>query len=335
MENPHFSVVIPVFNKKKYVQHAIESVLHQENLSEVGGVELIVVDDGSTDGSYKIAEQTLQNVDIKTTLIRKENGGVSSARNLGAKKANGTYICFLDADDWWEPTFLQEINILISQYPEAALYGTNYYLIKNGKKHIAPIGLDKGFELGYINYYRTYMRTMCMPITSSSVAVRRDYFNMEGGFNTDITFGEDFDLWIRLSLKYKVALINKPLANYFQDQPIKGRATRRLHQPKSHMVWHFDQFSSEEANNRDLKKLLDSLRCGCLYRYYISRTFHNEAMHELSKIDWSQLPAIARKKYDAPLLLQRCIFTLTEWGVAIKKSLLLTLKTVKLKLYNS
>ena len=65
MENPHFSVVIPVFNKKKYVQHAIESVLHQENLSEVGGVELIVVDDGSTDGSYKIAEQTLQNVDIK------------------------------------------------------------------------------------------------------------------------------------------------------------------------------------------------------------------------------------------------------------------------------
>ena len=165
MENPHFSVVIPVFNKKKYVQHAIESVLHQEYLSEVGGVELIVVDDGST------------------------------ARNLGAKKANGTYICFLDADDWWEPTFLQEINILISQYPEAALYGTNYYLIKNGKKHIAPIGLDKGFELGYINYYRTYMRTMCMPITSSSVAVRRDYFNMEGGFNTDITFGEDFDVY--------------------------------------------------------------------------------------------------------------------------------------------
>ena len=157
MENPHFSVVIPVFNKKNYVQHAIESVLHQEYLSEVGGVELIVVDDGSTDGSYIIAEQTLQNVDIKTTLIRKENGGVSSARNLGAKKANGTYICFLDADDWWEPTFLQEINILISQYPEAALYGTNYYLIKNGKKHIAPIGLDKGFELGYINYYRTYM----------------------------------------------------------------------------------------------------------------------------------------------------------------------------------
>ena len=131
---PKLSVIIPLYNKAPYVKKALESVCHQT----YSDYELIVINDGSTDDSCMIAEKYLQGMDgINYQLITQENAGVSAARNNGVAQASGEYISFLDADDWWEPTFLEKMAKFIEDYPEAGLYASNYMYYKPGKTHVA------------------------------------------------------------------------------------------------------------------------------------------------------------------------------------------------------
>jgi glycosyltransferase involved in cell wall biosynthesis len=118
-----FSIIIPLYNKAPYIAKAIQSVASQ-TFQEF---ELIVIDDGSTDDSYSIARQMLDALNPPLGgwgAVHQENQGVSTTRNNGVKLAKFPYICFLDADDWWEPTFLEEMKVLIDAFPEAGIYGS-------------------------------------------------------------------------------------------------------------------------------------------------------------------------------------------------------------------
>lgn len=320
MQEIKYSVVIPVYNKRNYVVRAVESVLAQmHQLDDKGiGTELIVVDDGSTDGSGQVVSERIAGLD-NCQIVHQENSGVAAARNKGIALAQGTYVCFLDADDWWEPTFLDEINGLMAELPDAAVYASGFYLVKNGKKRVAPVGVDAGFEKGYINYCLVYAKTLCMPVTSSSVAIRREALVEAGYFDERLTLGEDFMLWIKLALAHKIAFVNKPLSNYFQDVPVGKRATRRLHSPERHMLWNLDFLSAEESNNKDLKYLLDRLRCGGLKRYYLSRDYHDAAVAELGKVDWNHIAAPVYRFYHSPLWLQRILFLIKQAGSRCKQ----------------
>ncbi len=315
MSGVRFSIIVPLYNKARYIEKAVNSVLGQTYKD----YELIVVDDGSTDGSLDIVLRLLGKEGNHQRVVSQTNAGVSMARNKGAELAKGDYICFLDSDDWWEPTFLEGMNRLIETCPDAGLYGTGFYLIKNGKKRIAPIGLSSGFKIGYINYCQVYAQTLCMPITSSSVAIPREVFNNSGRFRRGITLGEDFDLWIRIALKYPVALINTPLANYFQDIPIKNRATRKLRDPKTHMLWNLEYLEDEELTNHDLKVLMDRLRVTGLLRFYLSRKYHEESLIQLAKVDWSNVSKKSYKIYHSPVLMQRIRFRLLGFAASIKR----------------
>src|ERR1041385_1644883 len=111
-----FSVVIPLYNKSTHVVKTINSVLNQT--FEI--FELIVINDGSTDdGPDKVKGFS----DKRIRLINQTNAGVSQARNKGVDLASYEYIAFLDADDWWDIHFLEEMKGLIEKYSEAALYG--------------------------------------------------------------------------------------------------------------------------------------------------------------------------------------------------------------------
>lgn len=312
-----YSVIVPLYNKAEYVERTLASLLAQT----YGDYEVIVVDDGSTDDSYAVACRATEGRE-QCHVLRQANAGVAAARNSGAQSAQGEYICFLDADDWWEPTFLEEIDRLVSTYPDAGLYATGYYLVKNGKQRVAPIGVNASFKAGYINYCQTYARTLCMPVTSSSVAIPRQVFYDSEGFRSGILLGEDFDLWIRIALKYPVALINRPLANYFQDIPPSRRATRRLHNPKQHMLWNLDYLADEEATNPDYKLLIDRLRADGLYRFYLSRQYHSEALAQLERIDWSHVPQSTYKIYHSSLLWQRIRFAVRTQLATIKAKLI-------------
>lgn len=233
-----FSIIIPLYNKAPYIRKALESVLAQTYTD----YEVIVVDDGSTDDSYAIADKIVREamgnglwaIDEETNrqspitnrlmLLKQQNAGVSAARNNGVAQSHGDYIAFLDADDWWEPTFLEKMLQLIEDYPEAGLYASNYIYYKPGKTRVAV----NNIETGYFNYPKSYYKGGAMPVTSISVVIPRDVYNEMRGFPLGIKLGEDFLLWAKIALQYPVAFLNEPLAWYNNDVPVNLRATRKI-----------------------------------------------------------------------------------------------------------
>ena len=293
-----FSVIIPLYNKAPYVAKAIGSVLAQTFTD----YELVIMDDGSKDDSFVIARQAIEG-HAHCHLYRQQNAGVSMARNTAVALSQGEFLCFLDADDWWEPTFLEEMDRFIKEFPEAGIYGTNYTIVNEAKRktRVANVGVEEGFEKGYINYCQVYAKTLVMPLTSITVAIPRMIFDEIGGFPKGIKLGEDFLLWIRIVLKYKAAFLNKPLAYYNQDVDANNRGVGRLHQPEEHMLWNVDFLADEEKTNPDYKQLIDNLRTYSLFPYYLSKDCHEAAKQELEKVDWKKQLKSTKRLYKMPL----------------------------------
>lgn len=311
-----FSVIIPLYNKAPYVAKAIESVLAQSFTD----YELVIMDDGSQDGSFEVALQCIDG-HPNCHIYRQTNKGVSVARNNAVALSQGEYLCFLDADDWWDPAFLEEMSQLIEEFPDAGIYGTNYTIVNETrhKTRVASVGVDSGFEKGYINYCQVYAKTMYMPLTSITVSIPRAIFEEMQGFPKNIKLGEDFMLWIRIALNYKVAFLNKPLAFYNQDVDGANRGVGRLHQPQEHMLWNLGFLEEDERTNPDYKRLIDYLRASSLMPYFLSKLYHDDAVHELQKVNWDLQPTIVRRLYKTPLVwlkatngIRKCVVRLKD-----------------------
>lgn len=311
-----FSVILPLYNKAPYVSKAIKSVLSQTCTD----YELVIMDDGSSDGSFEVVEETIKGVE-RCRIYRQSNAGASMARNNAVSLSKGDYVCFLDADDWWEPSFLESVSTLISEFPDAAIYGTGYTIVNEAKHktRVAAVGVESGFERGYINYCQVYANGMYMPLCTGSVCVKRSVFDEMGGFKEQLKLGEDFDLWIRIALKYKVAFLNVPLFNYNQDSAPQWRAVGRLHDPRTHMLWNLGYLEDEERRNPDYKQLIDNLRTFSLLPYYISKRYRKDAQKELAKVDWSKQPERTRALYHKPMLYLRIRQSFLSLGSSAKK----------------
>ena len=333
-----FSVIIPLYNKAPYVCKALESVLAQTYTD----FELIVVDDGSTDESANIAETMLREIKgyrlevkgqddsiaetnaynlspINYKLIRQANAGVAAARNNGVAQANGDYLAFLDADDWWEPTYLERMAQLIEDYPDAGLYASNYVYYKPGKTHVAL-----NIPTGYINYPKAYYEGGAMPVTSITAIIPYEVFDEMGGFPEGIKLGEDFLLWAKIALQYKVAFLNEPLAWYNNDVPVNLRATRNLHHPNNHMLFRMDNIASSLSPlvsnlKSDWQSLLDKLRVNGLLEYWMSDEYHDLAAQELAKVDWSKQPASVKRMYKTPIWILKTKRQVMKWGSVVKQ----------------
>ena len=321
---PKLSVIIPLYNKAPYIRKALESVLAQT----YADYELIIIDDGSTDGSAEIAEAILQDPASRLIassphrLIRQANSGVSAARNNGVAQTSGEYIAFLDADDWWEPTYLERMAQLIEDYPEAGLYACNYVYYKLGKTHVA---LD--ILTGYINYPKAYYESGAMPVTSITAIMPRTVFDEMGGFPLGIKLGEDFLLWAKTAMHYPVAFLNEPLAYYNNDVPVNLRATRNLHHPNNHMLFRMDSIASSLsplASNlkSDWQALLDKLRVNGLLEYWMSKEYHDIAAQELAKVDWSKQPDSVKRIYKTPIWMLKAKRQVMKWGSWCKQLLI-------------
>lgn len=306
-----FTVIIPLYNKAPYVEKSVRSVLAQIYTD----YELIIVDDGSTDGSLDVVKAVLEGTSAVVTS--QHNQGVSVARNNGIAIAKGDYICFLDADDWWAPTFLEEMDAFIKDYPEAGIYGVNYFYVKNGR---AQSRID--IPTGYIDYFAEYARIMQMPITSISVAIPRGVFKEVGYFRPELLLGEDFDLWLRVAFKHKVAFLNSRLAYYNQDVDVKGRGTGRLCPPCRHILWNLDCYSAEEQKNAGYKKLIDNLRAYSLMPYYLSDEYGSSAREELDKIDWALQPKGVVSEYKRSIWALRFKARVMKAGSTVKQAIL-------------
>lgn len=305
-----FSIIIPLYNKAPYIERAIYSILSQSYKDW----ELVVVDDGSTDDSWNVFQELrinkLAEIEREGRLIAfsQKNAGVATARNNGVKRSMAPYICFLDADDSWAPDFLLQMRELIDEFPDAGIYGVNYYLVKNGVKKVARIGVEDGFKKGIIDYCKVYASTMYMPLWTGAVSVPRNVFEEMRGFKPNLSLGEDFDLWIRIALRYPVVINNTPLAYYNQDVDVANRAIGRLHNPSKHMLWNLDYLETVEDTNSDYKKLIDKLRVDGLYRYYLSNQYRSVAIEQLKKVDWSKQPRPVRRKYAMPICMLKGLY---------------------------
>lgn len=318
-----FSIIIPLYNKADYILKAVNSVFSQT----FSKFELIVVNDGSTDESLEKIEQI---TDERIKIINQTNSGVSTARNNGVKEAKYDYVAFLDADDWWNENFLLEMKLLIEKYPEAGIYGCNYYSVKNGKYRLEDKVLEKGFTAGYIDYFKVYANTFCVPFNCSFVIVDKTAFNAVGGFNSHLKFGEDFDLWVRIAIKYKVGYLNKALSYSNQDVNVENRALGlKIWEPENHFIFNLDYLAEAEKKIPELKKLLDGLRVRSLQRYHLSNTYSKEVNDLLSKVDFNKQPIYFRLVYSLPLQIVKLYFTVKCIGSIIKQNIIRTSNLIR------
>jgi glycosyltransferase involved in cell wall biosynthesis len=192
------SVVIPTFNRAQRVVRAISSVLSQTFTD----VEIIVVDDGSTDGTKKEVEQF---DNLVTYVAHSSNLGVSAARNTGIKRSGAPLIAFLDSDDHWFPEKLVEQVCFFDEYPEAVACQTEELWIRNGrrvnpmKKHLKPSG----------NIFEPSLK-LCL-VSPSAVMLKRSLLDKVGFFDEDLPVCEDYDLWLRIACRYPIHLIRELL----------------------------------------------------------------------------------------------------------------------------
>lgn len=219
--SPLISIVIPLYNKESSIATALNSVLAQTYQD----FEVVVVDDGSTDGGVAIVKQY---TDSRIRIIRQENAGVSAARNKGIAEARGEYVAFLDADDEWMPEFLEEIVTLQNEFPACRAQATNYILYSYGVK--SPMILRKipfKGERGVLSNYFEVASCSHPPVWTSAVCIERKLLQEIGGFPIDVKVGEDLLVWSQIALQTHWAYSMKALAQYNFDQvSIKEAPTR-------------------------------------------------------------------------------------------------------------
>ncbi len=195
------SVIIPTYNRARYLQRAIDSVLDQTHLPD----ELIIVDDGSTDNTAEIVDDVTSRATFPMHFLRQENKGASSARNLGIQHALGDILCFLDSDDWWDtkkielqlPLLLENSNTLITHTLE--IWFRNGVRVNQKKKH-AP---------GNGSIFSACLK-MCV-VGMSTVMARKELFEQYGVFDESLPCCEDYDLWLRIAHEREFLLVKHPL----------------------------------------------------------------------------------------------------------------------------
>lgn len=202
------SVIIPLYNKEAGIATALRSVLAQSYQD----FEVVVVDDGSTDGSVAIVK-TFNDPHIR--LIQQKNAGVSAARNRGIEEAKGEYVAFLDADDEWMPGFLDEIRVLQEAYPDCRAQATNYSFCSNGVKSSTILRkLPFDGEQGVLSNYFEVASCSHPPVWTGAVCIERKLLQDIGGFPVGIKSGEDLLTWARIAMHTQWAYSLKAVAQY-------------------------------------------------------------------------------------------------------------------------
>ena len=198
MRKIHVSVIIPTHNRRGLVTEAVKSVLEQD----FADFELVMVDDGSTDGT---ADDFADLRDGRLMVLRQENRGVSAARNAGVAVSSGALVAFLDSDDIWLPGKLSAQVRFFDSNPKISICQTEELWVRNGrrvnprKKHAKRSG---------------WIFRHCLPlciVSPSAVMMRRSAFDVLGGFDESMRACEDYDLWLRASLRYEIVTPAEPL----------------------------------------------------------------------------------------------------------------------------
>lgn len=240
---PFFSVIIPLYNKENFIENTLKSVLNQTFVD----FEIIIVNDGSTDSS---AIKVLQFVDSRIRYYYTENGGVSTARNYGIELAKSNFITFLDADDYWYPSFLEQMFENINRFPEQMVFSSATEIESSNKVFPSKYSIPRTGEFEIVNYFSASLIESV--IWTSSAVFHKNVFEKSGVFDPKIKISEDTDLWIRIGLNFSILFTWKILARYVYDSESISRNFNYIMEEGT-----FLKYRNDEKDNQLLKKFLD------------------------------------------------------------------------------
>ena len=223
MGNIKFSIIIPLYNKVNVIADTIGSVINQ-NYTDF---EVLVVDDGSTDGSAEVVKKISDN---RIQLLQIPNGGVSHARNYGAQHARNPWLIFLDGDDLMKDGALEVFIHLMSKFPHEMVYSGNY--IDDDQKKYGPFNGKK--ECIYENPLKA-MWNKRFNLRPGATVCHITAFHQAGGFNESICYYEDWEFYVRLGILYRVAATPSIVMEYVVDNN-EGR--RKLQPIEKEFAYH-------------------------------------------------------------------------------------------------
>jgi glycosyltransferase involved in cell wall biosynthesis len=256
-ENLMVSVIIPTYNRGWILKEAIDSVLSQDFTD----FELIVVNDGSTDNTQDILSSYKEDI----IVLKQNNKGVSSARNRGIVSASGQFIAFLDSDDFWLPKKLSIQVDFFNANPDALICQTEEKWLRNGIR-VNPKKRHKKLS-GDIFEHSLYL---CL-VSPSAVMIKRSLFEKTGMFDESLPACEDYDMWLRVSCKYPVSLIDNPLiikrgGHADQLSRSSGLDRYRIQSLKKIIETNLLTDEQEKTAFKVLKEKCDIYANGCLKR---------------------------------------------------------------------
>lgn len=206
----NIDVIIPTYNTAHFIAEAISSVQHQTYRPQ----QILVVDDGSTDATESIVSTLKQTSTIPLIYIQKENGGPNSARNMGLAHATAPLVAFLDADDRWGPTKLEQ-QVRLFKKDTGGTLGLVYANYKNidtkgnDRPDIPTVALDINIRGNAFTHLLPGNKILG---SASNVLIRRSVFETVGMFDEALRIGEDWDMWLRIAEKFEIDYVNEVLA---------------------------------------------------------------------------------------------------------------------------
>jgi len=202
LNNPLISVIIPTFNHGDYIEKAIDSVL-QQSYKEL---EIIVVDDGSTDNTAGIILKYGERI----KYIRQRNGGGNAARNRGIRESRGELLAFLDADDYWIQDKLAKQIPEIIREESVGIVGCGYFVIDVAGNIIKGPVIRSNYRTRE-ELYNALTTGQIIPASASGALIRKQCFRDVGEFDETLKMGQEWDMWLRLTKIYHASFIQEPL----------------------------------------------------------------------------------------------------------------------------
>ena len=201
------SVVIPMFNASSFIEETLGSIARQTHTN----IEVIVVDDGSTDDSGALVEGISPSLPIPVQLVSQSNGGVSRARNSGISASSGAFVAFLDADDLWDADKIERQLVLLAEHPDAIAAACPYRLLDSNTQ--ALLGeVHPSWSESYVE--RWLKLSGPGPLLPSTLLMRREALASVGSFDEQLSTAADADFGLRVVLAGKVVVTPETLVTY-------------------------------------------------------------------------------------------------------------------------
>ena len=249
------SVIVPVHNGARYLGHTLAAVIAQTHPS----IELVVVDDGSTDISLQVAADV-----APAAIVVKlaQAGGVSAARNRGLSASTAPFVCFLDQDDIWHPQHVARQLAAFARMPQAGAVVVPYhhwYPLADSS-YASPVSIwpsvaDDRLDPEFTGWVYHQFLLDCWALTSATM-LRRTALEAVGAFDPDRPYGEDWELWLRLSRRWQFAKLGQPPVLYRQHPTQGSRMSRRVDHRTELLLAHAAAHGLASADGRAVSRTL-------------------------------------------------------------------------------